>query len=100
MSAALKTFRCRVRAGGYTLTLQCLAPSAHAAAYAVVERVRQRDQSPWHQVVASEWSSVIGEWVVPANAIVISASDPAPEGADRVVLQSIRTNGGRRDDIH
>lgn len=100
MSAELKAFQCRVRAAGYTLTLQCLAPSAQAAAYAVVQRVRQKDHAPWHQVVASQWSPALGEWVVPANAIVISAGDVPPAGADRVILQSWRTNGGRHDDAH
>jgi hypothetical protein len=99
MSAGLKTYKCRVRAAGFTLTLECLAPNAQAAAYAVVQRVREKDQSPWHQVVAAEWSAALGEWVLPANAIVISASDAPPAGADLVVLQSIRTNGGRRDDV-
>lgn len=98
MSAGLKPFNCRVRCAGYTLTLQCLAPNAHAAAYVVVQRVRQKDQSPWHQVVASQWSPVLGEWVVPANAIVIAAADAPPAGADRVILQSVRTNHGRHDD--
>ena len=99
MSLGLKTFKCRVRAAGYTLTLECLAPNAHAAAYAVVQRLRQKDPAPWHQVVASEWSSVLGEWIVPANAIVIASGDPPPEGADRVVVHSPRTNGGRREDV-
>jgi hypothetical protein len=41
---------------------------------------------------------LLREWVVPANAIVIVAGDPAPPGADRVVLQPVHTNARRRDD--
>jgi hypothetical protein len=85
-TVGLKTFKCRVRAGGYTLTLECLAPSPLAAAYAMVERARRTDTAPWHQVVVSEWSGVLGEYIEPRNAIVINAGDPPPEGCDQVVF--------------
>jgi hypothetical protein len=88
MGVGLKTFRCRVRAAGCTMELECLAPSAEAAAHAVVQRVRRMDGAPWHQVVASEWSGPLGEYLVPDNAIIVAAEDPSPEGADLVVFMS------------
>jgi hypothetical protein len=86
MGVGLRMFQCRVRAGGSTLTVECLAPSALAAAHAVVVRVRQTDDAPWHQVVACEWSPVIGEYLVPVNAIIVAAEDPPAEGADHVIF--------------
>jgi hypothetical protein len=88
MTLGLKTFRCRVRATGYTLTFDCLSPNALAAAYAVVQRVRAIDPVHWHQVVASEWNAMLGEYVVPANAIIVAADDAPPSGYDRVVFAS------------
>jgi hypothetical protein len=88
MGVGLRMFQCRVRAGGSTLTLECLAPSAVAAAHAVVGRVRQTDDAPWHQVVACEWSPVLGEYLVPVNAIIVAAEDPLAEGADQVIFVS------------
>jgi hypothetical protein len=86
MDVGLKTYKCRVRTGGYTLTLQCLAPNPLAAAFAIVRRAKENDSAPWHQVVVSEWSSVLGQFIDPRNAIVITADDLPPEGHDRVVF--------------
>jgi hypothetical protein len=95
MDVALKTFRCRVRAGGYTLTLQCLAPNPQAAAYVIVQRARETDNASWHQVVVCEWSSVLGEFIEPRNAIVFAAGDPPPDGHERVVLAAVHVKDGR-----
>jgi hypothetical protein len=86
MRQGLKTYRCRVRASGQTLTVHCLAPTPLAAAYAVAKRVRRVDQAPWHQVVASEWNALLGQYIVPANAIVFAADDLPPLGHDCVVF--------------
>ena len=82
--AGLRTFHCRVRAGGRTLTLDCMAPSPLAAAYAIARAVEST--APWVQVVASEWSVLLREFVDPPNAIVIAADEPRTAGIDRVVF--------------
>ena len=96
MGDGLKTFRCRVRASGCTMTLDCLAPSPLAAAYAAVQQVRQEDPAPWHQVVACEWNGVLGEFVTPANAIVVAAADTPPPGSEEVIFSNV--TGRRRED--
>ena len=89
----LKTFRCRVRASGCTTTIDCLAPSAHAAAHVIAAQSLQdaaqslKDDSPaWIQVVVSEWSSAVGGYIEPHNVIIVAAGDPPPPGAGQVVF--------------
>lgn len=86
MVAGLKTFRCRVRASGCTTTLQCLAPTAQAAAYVIARNAMQSDGAPWIQIVVSEWSGVLGEFIAPPNAIIISAGEAPPIGVESVVF--------------
>jgi hypothetical protein len=87
--SGLKTFRCRVRASGCTTTIECVAPSAKAAAYVVARPGLEDDRVPWVQVVVAEWSGVLGEYIDPGNALIVAASDSAPEGAELVVLCSV-----------
>jgi hypothetical protein len=82
----LKTFRCRVRALGCTMIIDCLAPSARAAAHVIASQGLQDDATPWVQVVVSEWSGVLGKYVEPHNVMVIATGDPAPPGTERVVV--------------
>jgi hypothetical protein len=82
----LKTFRCRVRAAGCTTTIDCLAPSADAAAYVIAAQTLQ-DQGPaWIQVVVSEWSSALAEYIEPHNTIIVKAGDLPPPGTSQVVF--------------
>ena len=87
----LRTFRCRVRAFDRTTTVDCLAPTAASAAYAVGKQALESDGARWIQVVVSEWIAAMGEFVEPENAIMISLDDLAPAGADRVVFGSVAT---------
>ena len=84
--SGLKTFRCRVRISGRTVTFECLAPTASLAGYVSAHQAFADRNVPWVQVVVSEWSSVLGEFVEPKNAIVFTHNDPVPDGADHVVL--------------
>ena len=84
--SGLKTFRCRVRISGRTMTVEALAPTGLAAGYAIARPAFAAGEVPWVQVVVSEWSSLLGEFVEPHNAIVFARDDPAPGGADQVVL--------------
>lgn len=88
----LGTFRCRVRASGRTTTIDCLAPDSLAAAYAVGIRALEEDDAPWVQVVVSQWSRVLGTYLVEPNAVVVSRDEPAPAGADRVVFLDTSTD--------
>jgi hypothetical protein len=81
----LKTFRCRVRASGCTTTIDCLAPSAHAAAHVIAAQSLQ-DGPAWIQVVVSEWSTALAKYIEPHNTIIIAAGDPPPPGASQVVF--------------
>ena len=89
----LKTFRCRVRASGCTTTVECLAPSAQAAAWVIAREGLQDDGAPWVQVAVSEWSAAGAEYVAPDNVIVVAPADPAPEGADQVVFYTLASEG-------
>jgi len=82
----LKTFRCRVRAAGCTTTIDCLAPSAHAAAHVIAAQSLADDGPAWIQVVVSEWSSAVGGYIEPHNVIIVAAGDPPPPGAGQVVF--------------
>jgi len=89
----LKTFRCRVRASGCTTTIDCLAPSAQAAAHVIAAQSLQdtAESLPggapaWIQVVVSEWSAALGGYVEPHNVIIVAADDPPPPGAGQVVF--------------
>jgi hypothetical protein len=82
----LKTFRCRMRASGTTSIIECLAPSAEAAAWVVVKHALERQRAPWVQVVVAEWSGVLGEFIDPGNALIITPRDLPPPGTDRVVF--------------
>ena len=86
--SGLKTFRCRMRASGSTITIECVAPSAEAAAYVVARHGLHGNKAPWVQIVVAQWSGVLGEFVDPGNAIIVSRSDTLPDGADRVVFSS------------
>lgn len=84
--SGLKTYRCRMRASGRTTTIECVAPSAEAAAY-VVARLGLRDQRDhWVQVVVEEWSGALGGFIDPGNVLIVSERDGPPAGADRVVF--------------
>ena len=89
--SALKTFRCRVRALALTTTIECVAPSAEAAAHAVVQHGFATDPARWIQVAVAEWSGVLGEFIDPANVIIVARGAPPPPGADRVVFSSVRS---------
>jgi hypothetical protein len=82
----LKVFRCRMRAMDATTTVECIAPSAEAAAYVVARHGLQGSRAPWVQVVVAEWSGVLGEFVDPGNAMMISQGDAPAAGAEFVVL--------------
>jgi hypothetical protein len=82
----LKTFRCRVRASGCTTTIDCLAPSAHAAAHVIAAQTLQDDGPAWIQVVVSEWSTALAQYIEPHNTIIVAAGDPPPPGASQVVF--------------
>lgn len=69
-----------------TVTVECLAPSAAAAGYASTRAAFDDAQVAWVQVVVSEWSGVLGEFVEPRNALVFARNDPPPEGADHAVI--------------
>ena len=84
--SSLKTFRCRVRASGCTTTIDCLAPSAHAAAHVIAAQTLQDDGPAWIQVVVSEWSAALAEYIEPHNTIIIKAGDAPPPGAGQVVF--------------
>lgn len=101
----LKTFRCRVRLWGRTVVAECLAPSAAAAGYAMCRPELEAKSAPWVQVVVSEWSGVLGEYLEPANVLIFSSDDAAPEGAGEVVFTSAShrrqprfPSGEKRDD--
>ena len=82
----LKTFRCRVRLWGRTVVAECLAPTAAAAGYAMCRPELEAQDAPWVQVVVSEWSGVLGEYLEPANVLIFATGDAAPEGAGDVVF--------------
>ena len=84
--SGLKTLRCRVRISGRTVTFECLAPTAGAAGYVIARQAFDDRDVLWVQVVVSEWSGVLGEFIEPKNAIVFTRNDPVPDGADHVVL--------------
>jgi len=44
------------------------------------------DGPAWIQVVVSEWSSALAEYIEPYNTIIIAAGDPPPPGAGQVVF--------------
>jgi len=92
-SKRLKTFRCRVRAAGRTTTVECLAPTALAAAWVLSREGLQDDGVPWIQVAVSEWSETLADYVMPDNVIIVAPTDPAPQGADQVVFYSITSEG-------
>jgi hypothetical protein len=89
----LKTLRCRVRASGRTTTVECLAPSALAAAWVIANQGLQDDGAPWIQVAVSEWSDALADYVTPDNVIMVSGRDPAPPGADEVVFYAFSSDG-------
>ena len=82
----LKTFRCRVRASGCTTTIDCLAPSAQAAAHVIAAQTLNDDGPAWIQVVVSEWSTALAEYIEPHNTIIIKAGDLPPPGTSQVVF--------------
>jgi hypothetical protein len=85
----LKTFRCRVRASGCTTTVECLAPTAAAAAWVIAREGLHDDGAPWVQVAVSEWSPALADYIVPDNVIIVSPGDLAPEGVDQVVFYAL-----------
>jgi hypothetical protein len=88
----LKTFRCLVRASGCTTAIDCLAPTAAAAAYVIASQGLHDDGAPWIQVTVSEWSSELGGYVEPQNVIVVAADDPVPNGVSRVVFCGVASS--------
>lgn len=88
MGGELKIFRCRFRAGGRTTTVECVAPTAEDAAYVVGTQALQDGNDTWVQVVVSQWLAVLGQYVDPANATMVTRGDPPPPGAGHVVLQA------------
>ncbi|HEY6908269.1 MAG TPA: hypothetical protein VI356_02800 [Myxococcales bacterium] len=101
----LKTFRCRVRLRRRTVVAECLAPTAAAAGYAICRQELEAKSVPWVQVVVSEWSGVLGEFIEPENVLIFSSGDAAPEGAGDVVFTSAShrrepypSSGEKRDD--
>jgi hypothetical protein len=88
MQWPLRIFRCRVRLRGRTVVAECLAPTPAAAGYAMCRPELEAKNAPWVQVVVSEWSGVLGEYLEPANALIFSAGDAPPEGAGEVVFTS------------
>jgi hypothetical protein len=86
---SLKVFRCRMRAMGATSTIECIGPSAEAAAYVVGRQGLQGNRAPWVQIVVAEWSGVLGEFVDPGNAVMVSQDDEPPAGADLVVFSRV-----------
>ena len=89
----LKTFRCRVRASGCTTTVECLAPTAAAAAWVIAREGLHDEGVSWVQVAVSEWSPALADYIVPDNVIIVAPADPAPEGADQVVFYSLTSEG-------
>jgi hypothetical protein len=89
MGKGLKTFRCRVRASGCTTTIECMAPTAYAAAYVVAAQGLQDDGAKWVQVIVSEWSSALAAYQEPENAIIVAPGDPPPPGVGQVVFCSV-----------
>jgi len=92
----MKTLRCRVRASGVTTTVECLAPTAQAAAWVLASQGLQDDAAPWIQVAVSEWSDDLADYMAPDNVIIVSARDPAPPGTDKVVFYSVASDGASR----
>jgi hypothetical protein len=88
-SFRLKIFRCRMRAMGATSTVECIGPSPEAAAYVVGQQGLQGNRTPWVQVVVAEWSGVLGEFVDPGNALMVSHTDAPPAGAELVVFSRV-----------
>jgi hypothetical protein len=84
--SALKTYRCRMRAAGRTVTIECVAPSAEAAAHVVARLGLSDRRDPWIQVVVEEWSGALGGFIDPGNVLIVSERDAPPVGVDRVVL--------------
>ena len=82
----LKTFRCRMRAKGATTIIECVAPSAQAAAYVVARQGLDGNRASWVQVVVAEWSGFLGEFIDPGNALIVSSRDAPPDGVDLVVF--------------
>jgi hypothetical protein len=84
----LKTFRCRMRLWGRTVAAECVAPTAAAAGYAMCRQELESKNAPWVQVVVSEWSGILGEFLEPANVLIFASNDEAPDGAAEVVFTS------------
>ena len=74
---------------GATSTVECIGPSAEAAAYVVGRQGLQGNRASWVQVVVAEWSGVLGEFVDPGNAVMVSQDDEPPAGADLVVFSRV-----------
>jgi hypothetical protein len=88
VGSELANFRCRVRTAGCTISIDCLAPSALAAAHVVGMQALQEDPAPWVQVVVSRWSAELREYVAGENAVVVTREDRSPAGAATVVFLS------------
>ena len=84
--SGFNTYRCRVRASGSTITLECIAPSPAAAAYATAREELKTGVAPWVQVTVAEWSGALGEFIEPENVVIFSREDPPPPGAVDVIL--------------
>ena len=82
-----------MRVADRTRTVECLAPTAVAAGYVVARAAFGDREVPWVQVVASEWSGILGEFVEPRNALVFTPDDPEPEGAAHVVMIAVAAYG-------
>ena len=87
-ASGLRTFRCRVRARGSLAAVECVAPSAQAAAYAVA-LPGLTGGTEWVQVVVAEWSGVLGEFIEPGDALIVSRHHATPDGTDSVVISRI-----------
>lgn len=71
---------------GATSTIECIAPSAEAAAFVVGMQGLQGNRANWVQVVVAEWSGVLCEFIDPGNAWMISHAGVPPAGTELVVF--------------
>ncbi len=68
------------------MTVESLAPTAVAAGYQIALQAFADRDVPWVQVVVSEWSGLLSQFIEPSNALVFARDDPAPADVDQVVL--------------
>jgi hypothetical protein len=79
----LKTFRCHLRRLGQPVALDCLAPTAEAAAFVAVQSLGE--VPAWIQVEVREWIPLLREHKS-SKVVTVEPLSPPPHGADLALV--------------